>query len=248
MAIEEAKKLGAMALFGEKYGKIVRVVSVGDFSKGVLRRYTYFKYRQNRFVQNRIQSSVAAGVRRIEAVTGANVLTLLDDTMGEIAKAASELKLNNPAELVQKVGQISEELKEREREVESLNSKLAALRVESLVASAKELNGIKIVTAKLEWSARAALRVMCDKVLERSQNCVAVIIGVNGAKANIATCAGKDAQAKGAHAGKIARSVASIAGGSGGGRPDSAMAGAKDLSKLDDALASVEKIVADMIK
>ncbi len=122
--------------------------------------------------------------------------------MGEIAKAAAELKLNNPSELVQRVGQMSDELKEKEREIESLNSKLAALRVESLFASAKEVNGVKIVTAKLEGVEPAALRVMCDKVLERSQNCVAVIAGVNGAKANIAACAGKDAQAKGCSRGQ----------------------------------------------
>jgi alanyl-tRNA synthetase len=248
MPIEDARKLGAMALFGEKYGKVVRVVSAGDFSKEFCGGTHVSNTAQIGLFKIVSESSVASGVRRIEAVTGANLLALLNDTMGEIAQAAEELKLNNPSELVHRVGQMSAELKEKEREIESLNAKLAALRVESLLASAKEIGGVKVVTAKMEGVEPAALRVMCDKVLERSQDCVAVIAGVNGAKANIAACAGKGAQAKGAHAGKIVREVASIAGGSGGGRPDSAMAGAKNLSRLDEALAAAEKIVANMIK
>ena len=248
MPISEAKKLGAMALFGEKYGEVVRVVSVGDFSKEFCGGTHVSNTARIGLFKIVSESSVASGVRRVEAVTGANVLGLLDGAMGEIAAAARELKLNNPSELVQRVGQLTAEMKEKEREAESLNAKLAAMRVENLFASAKGVGGVKLVTTKLENVEPAALRMMCDKVLERSQDCVAVIAGVNGGKANIAACAGKGAQAKGAHAGKIARGVAAVAGGSGGGRPDSAMAGAKDLSKLDEALSAAEKIVADMLK
>ena len=248
MPIDEAKKLGAMALFGEKYGKVVRVVSVGDFSKEFCGGTHVTNTAQIGLFKVVSESSVAAGVRRIEAVTGMNVLTLLDETVQTVEEAAQELKLNNPSELVHRIGQMAAELKEKEREAEALNAKLAAMRVDSLLASAKEAGGVRIITAKLTGVEPAALRVMCDKVLERSQDCVAVIAGVNAGKANIAACAGKEAQAKGAHAGKIVRSVAAIAGGGGGGRPDSAMAGAKDLSKLDEALAAAEKIVADMIK
>ena len=248
MPIEEAKKLGAMALFGEKYGKVVRVVSVGDFSKEFCGGTHVTNTAQIGLFKVVSESSAAAGVRRIEAVTGTNVLALLDETEQIVESAAQELKLNNPSELVHKIGQMTAELKEKEREAEALNAKLAAMRVESLLASAKDVGGVGVVTAKLPGVEPAALRVMCDKVLEHSQNCVAVLAGVNGGKANIAACAGKDAQAKGAHAGKIVRSVAAVAGGSGGGRPDSAMAGAKDLSKLDEALAAAEKIVADMLK
>ena len=248
MPIEEAKKLGAMALFGEKYGKVVRVVSVGDFSKEFCGGTHVTNTAQIGLFKIVSESSAAAGVRRIEAVTGTNVLALLDETEQIVESAAQELKLNNPSELVHKIGQMTAELKEKEHEAEALNAKLAAMRVESLLASAKDVGGVGVVTAKLPGVEPAALRVMCDKVLEHSQNCVAVLAGVNGGKANIAACAGKDAQAKGAHAGKIVRSVAAVAGGSGGGRPDSAMAGAKDLSKLDEALAAAEKIVADMLK
>ena len=248
MPIEEAKKLGAMALFGEKYGKVVRVVSVGNFSKEFCGGTHVTNTAQIGLFKIVSESSAAAGVRRIEAVTGTNVLALLDETEQIVESAAQELKLNNPSELVHKIGQMTAELKEKEHEAEALNAKLAAMRVESLLASAKDVGGVGVVTAKLPGVEPAALRVMCDIVLEHSQNCVAVLAGVNGGKANIAACAGKDAQAKGAHAGKIVRSVAAVAGGSGGGRPDSAMAGAKDLSKLDEALAAAEKIVADMLK
>lgn len=248
MPIEEAKKLGAMALFGEKYGKVVRVVSVGDFSKEFCGGTHIGNTAQIGLFKIVSESSVAAGVRRIEAVTGNNVLSLLNDTLNEVAQAAEVLKLNNPSELVHKVGQMSAELKEKDREIESMSAKLAAVKVESLLGSAKNVKGVKVVAAKFEGTEPAALRIMCDKVLEKSQYCVAVLAGVNGGKANIAACAGKGAQSKGAHAGKIVREVASIAGGSGGGRPDSAMAGAKDLSKLDEALAAAEKIVADMLK
>ena len=248
MPIGEAKKLGAMALFGEKYGKVVRVVSVGDFSKEFCGGTHVPNTARIGLFKIVSESSVASGVRRIEAVTGSNVLALLRGTMGEIERAAQELKLNNPSELVHRIGQMAAELKEKEREAESLSAKLAAMRVESLFASAKEVGGVKVITAKMENVEPAALRVMCDKVLEHSQNCVAVLAGVNGGRANIAACAGKDAQAKGAHAGKIVRGVAAVAGGSGGGRPDSAMAGAKDLAKLDKALSAAEKIVADLLK
>ena len=248
MPIEDARKLGAMALFGEKYGKVVRVVTAGDFSKEFCGGTHVANTAQIGLFKIVSESSVAAGVRRIEAATGTNVLALLNDTLGEVTQAAAELKLNNPSELVHKVGQMVFELKEKDREIESLNAKLAALRVESLFGTAKDVKGIKLVTAKMEGVEPAVLRVMCDKVLERSQDCVAVIAGVNGEKANIAACAGKGAQAKGAHAGKIVRGVAAVAGGSGGGRPDSAMAGARDLSKLNGALAAAEKIVADMLK
>jgi alanyl-tRNA synthetase len=248
MPIEEARKLGAMALFGEKYGKVVRVVSAGDFSKEFCGGTHVSNTAQIGLFRIVSESSVAAGVRRIEAVTGTNVLALLDETTQMVEDAARELKINNPAELVHRIGQMSAELKEKEREVEALNAKIAAMRVESLFASAKDVKGVQLITAKLTGIEPAALRVMCDKVLERSQNCVAVIAAVNGEKINIAACAGKDAQAKGAHAGKIVRSVATIAGGSGGGRPDSAMAGAKDVTKLGEALSAAEKIVADMLK
>lgn len=248
MPIEEARKLGAMALFGEKYGSIVRVVTAGDFSRefcGGTHAGNTAKLGLFKIVS---ESSVAAGVRRIEGVTGTNVLAYLDGVLEEANRAASVLKLNSLSELPRRAEQLSAELREKDREIEALNGKLASMRMESLFAGAKDVSGIKLITAKFENVDANALRVMCDRVKEHSPEMVAVLAGVQDGKANLAACAAKDALAKGAHAGKIAKAVAAIAGGGGGGRPDSAMAGVKDLSRLDEALSSVEKIVADMIK
>ena len=248
MPIEEAKKLGAMALFGEKYGSVVRVVTVGDFSKEFCGGTHVSNTAKLGLFKIVSESSAAAGVRRIEAVTGSGVLRLLSDSLEELSGTAAALKLTDRRDLPAHAAQVEEELREARSEAERLNAKLAGLRVESLFAAAKDVKGIRLVTAKLEGVEPAALRVMCDKVLEHSQNCVAVIAGVTDGKANIAACAGKEAQSRGANAGKIVRGVAQAAGGSGGGRPDSAMAGTKDVTRLDSALASAEKIVADMIQ
>jgi alanyl-tRNA synthetase len=248
MPIEEAKKLGAMALFGEKYGNIVRVVTAGDFSRefcGGTHMDNTAKIGLFKIVS---ESSVAAGVRRIEGVTGEGVLALMNQTIHEIEEAASALKLNNPSELVQKTIQLSAELKEKDRTIEILNSKLAAMQIDGLFAGAKEVNGVKMITALFSGTEPAALRSMCDKIRDHAPNMVAVLAGTYEGKANIAVSVAKEAMQKGVNAGQIVRQVAQIAGGNGGGRADSAMAGAKDITKLDEALAAAEKIVANMIQ
>lgn len=248
MPIEEAKKLGAMALFGEKYGNIVRVVSAGDFSKefcGGTHMDNTAKLGLFKIVS---ESSVAAGVRRIEGVTGFGVLGLLNQTLEQMNETASVLKLNSTAELAGKAAQLAAELKEKDRTIESLNSKLAAIQIESLFASAEEINGVQVITGIFPGTEPNALRAMCDKVRDHAPNMVAVLAGTTNGKANIAACVAKDALAKGVNAGQIVRQVAQLAGGNGGGRPDSAMAGAKDLSKLEAAMAEAKKIVANLIK
>ncbi|XOQ49522.1 MAG: alanine--tRNA ligase [Eubacteriales bacterium] len=247
MEIEEAKKSGAMALFGEKYGKIVRVVSAGDFSKEFCGGTHIDNTAKIGLFKIVSESSVAAGVRRIEGVTGTGVLSLLNTTLQEVHEAAAALKLNNASELVQRAGQLTAELKEKDKTIEALNAKLAAIRMDSLLAGAKDVNGVKLVTAVIPGAQPDALRAMCDKARDFSPNMVAVLAGTHDGKANIAACVAKEALAKGANAGQIVRQVAQLAGGNGGGRPDSAMAGAKDLAKLDEALAQAEKIVANMI-
>ncbi|MCI1964609.1 MAG: alanine--tRNA ligase [Oscillospiraceae bacterium] len=248
MPIAEAKKLGAMALFGEKYGSVVRVVSAGDFSREFCGGTHMDNTAKIGLLKIISESSVAAGVRRIEAVTGENVLTYLNETVGELRRAASALKVNNPAELAQRAQQISADLKEKDREIESLNGKLASMKMESLFAGAKDIGGVRLITAKLEGADAEALRLMCDRVRAQEPDLVAVLAGVQGVKANIAVACAKDAQKTGAHAGKIVKEVAKVAGGGGGGRPDSAMAGTKHPEKIDEALAEAEKIVANMIK
>ncbi|QAT49576.1 alanine--tRNA ligase [Caproiciproducens sp. NJN-50] len=248
MPIGEAKKLGAMALFGEKYGNVVRVVSAGDFSRefcGGTHMDNTAKIGLFKIIS---ESGIAAGVRRIEAVTGTNVLAYLDETEGGLRRAAAALKVNNPAELAQRAEQVASELKEKDREIESLNGKLASMRMESLFAGAKDIGGVRLITAKLEGADAEALRLMCDRVKEHAPDLVAVLAGAENGRANIAVACAPEAQKKGAHAGKIVKEVASLAGGGGGGRPDSAMAGTKHPEKLDEALAAAQKIVANMIK
>lgn len=248
MPIEEAKTLGAMALFGEKYGKVVRVVTVADFSSEFCGGTHIGNTAQIGLFKIISESSVAAGVRRIEGVTGAGVLALLNQTINEIDEAALALKLNNSSELVQKAIQLSAELKEKDRTIEILNSKLAGMQINGLFAGAKEIGGVKVITALFPGTEPTALRAMCDRVRDHAPNMVAVLAGTHGGKANIAACVAKEAMEKGINAGQIVRQVAQIAGGNGGGKADSAMAGAKDLNKLDEALAAVEKIVANMIQ
>lgn len=247
MPIEEAKKLGAMALFGEKYGNIVRVVTVDDFSREFCGGTHIDNTAKIGLFKIVSESSVAAGVRRIEGVTGTGVLDLLNRTVGEIDEAAAALKLNNSSELVQKTVQFAAELKEKDKTIEMLNSKLAGVQIDGLIAGAKKVGGVQVITAVFPGTEPDALRALCDKARDHASNMVAVFAGTREGKANIAACVAKEAMAAGVNAGQIVRAVAQLAGGNGGGRADSAMAGAKDLSKLDSALAEVEKIVANML-
>ena len=248
MPIEEAKKLGAMALFGEKYGDIVRVVSVDDYSREFCGGTHIDNTAKIGLFKIISESSVAAGVRRIEAVTGQGVMDLLKDCIASIEQAASILKLNNPHNLVKKSEQMMIEMKEKDRMIEVLQSKLAAMQVDGMFENAKEINGVKVITALFSGTGSDALRNMCDKARENRPEMVAVFAGVHDGKAAIAAAVGKAAVEKGVHAGQIVKQVSQIAGGNGGGKPDSAMAGAKDLSKLDEALAAVESVVETMVK
>ena len=249
MPIEAAKKLGAMALFGEKYGDLVRVVRTTDdfsieFCGGThvdnTARIGLFKIKS--------ESSVAAGVRRIEAVTGANVLAMLNDALNTINEAAAAMKLNNPAELVRKSAAMTAELREKDKQIEQLSSKLAAIQVESMVDSAQTVGETKLVVSRMDGVKPDELRTMGDKVRDKCADSVAVFASVNGEKGTIFVAVGKDALAKGANAGKIVKAIAQVTGGNGGGKPDNAMAGAKDLAKLDEALAKAAEIVAEYVK
>ena len=248
MPIEEAKKLGAMALFGEKYGDIVRVVSVED---GFSREFCGGTHMDNtsRLGLFKIvsESSVAAGVRRIEGVTGNGVLAMFASALGSIHETAAALKVNNTAQLAEKARQLSEELKEKDRTIENLNAKLASYQTNSLLGSARDVKSVQVVSAILRGLDAGALRTMCDRFRDARPNMVVILISVQEDKANIAVSVGKEAQAKGLNAGKIVREVAQVAGGKGGGKPDFAMAGTKDVTKLDDALEAADGIVGSML-
>lgn len=250
MPIEEAKKLGAMALFGEKYGDVVRVVSAGDFSVelcGGTHADNTAKLGLFKIVS---ESSVAAGIRRITAVTGFGVLKHIENDERIMQSAAAAMKLGNVAELDKRAATLSAEVKAKDRELAELRSEISALKAGSLMDSARQVGGVRLIIAEVEVSNPGELRSMCDTARDNGADIVAVFAGVNKEKGtlNFACACGADAIKLGAHAGNIVRETAKIAGGSGGGKPDSAMAGAKDTSKADEALAAVDSIVSAMLK
>ena len=250
MPIEEAKKLGAMALFGEKYGDVVRVVSAGDFSVelcGGTHADNTAKLGLFKIVS---ESSVAAGIRRITAVTGFGVLKHIENDERIMQSAAAAMKLGNVAELNKRAATLSAEVKAKDRELAELRGEISALKAGSLMDSARQVGGVRLITAEVEVSNPGELRSMCDTARDNGADIVAVFAGVNKEKGtlNFACACGADAIKLGAHAGNIVRETAKIAGGSGGGKPDSAMAGAKDASKADEALAAVDSIVSAMLK
>lgn len=250
MPIEEAKKLGAMALFGEKYDDVVRVVSAGDFSVelcGGTHADNTAKLGLFKIVS---ESSVAAGIRRITAVTGFGVLKHIENDERIMQSAAAAMKLGNVAELDKRAATLAAEVKAKDRELAELRSEISALKAGSLMDSARLVGGVRLITAEVEVSNPGELRSMCDTARDNGADIVAVFAGVNKEKGtlNFACACGADAIKLGAHAGNIVRETAKIAGGSGGGKPDSAMAGAKDASKADEALAAVDSIVSAMLK
>lgn len=248
MPIEEAKKLGAMALFGEKYGDVVRVVQAGDFSVEFCggthvdntAKLGLFKIRQ--------EGSVAAGVRRIEAVAGKAVLDLLNGAIEQIVLASQIFKVGNPKDLVLSCEKIAEELKEKDKKIEELNSRVAGTLMDDLFKNSKVEKGVRIFYAAFKDISVTMLRGMCQRVLDSAPKAVVVIAGMGDNKATFACACGKEAQQKGANAGKIVREVAKLAGGNGGGKPDMAMAGAKDVTKVDEALLAVKDIVLSMVQ
>ena len=250
MPIEEAKKMGAMALFGEKYGDVVRVVKAGDFSTELCGGTHVDSTGEIGLFKIISESSVAAGVRRIEGITGANVLEYINKNLSVIRNVAATLKVANPADLESKAVAVANELRSKDKEIEKLSAVIANIKTQSLLDNATEVDGVKIVTAFIDDTTPDELRKMCDMVKSKGDDYIGVIAGVQKAKGsgNICVVCGKDAVAKGAHAGNIARETAKLAGGSGGGKPDSAMAGAKEIEKLPAAVEQSVEIVKSMLK
>ncbi len=247
MPIAEARKRGAMALFGEKYGDVVRVVAAGDTSIELCGGTHVDNAAKIGLFRIISESSVAAGVRRIEAVTGANVLTLMDHYKSLIGSTAAALKANNPEEVANRAAQVVAELKEAEKQVEKLESQLASSKLGDMLAGAQDLGAVKVLATELKGAGADALRKMADTVKAQNPAMVAVFAGVAGEKVTFCAACGADAVKAGAHAGNLVREVAKIAGGNGGGKPDSAMAGGKDAGKVAEALAAVADIVKTQI-
>lgn len=247
MPIEEARKLGAMALFGEKYGDIVRVVQAGDFSREFCGGTHVNNTSKLGLFHIRTESSVAAGVRRIEGLTGRGVLRYLANSVGMIVNAADSLKISNPWELVQGCEKVAETLKEKDRRIDELNNKLAASMVSGILSSVKNENGVSIFTGVLNDVSADMLRGICDKITDKYPESVVVLAGKTDGKGTFAVSCTKNAVKKGAKAGAVAKAVAQITGGNGGGKPEMAMAGAKDISKLEEAVSQAYAIVAEMV-
>lgn len=247
MPIEEAKKMGAMMLFGEKYGDIVRVVKAGNFSTEFCGGTHVSNSGQIGLFKITGESSVAAGVRRITAVTGTNLLEALEADEKLIRNSAAALK-TGVHEIKDKIDALVLDNKAKEREINALNAEITKLKSSDALSKAVDVEGLAVYIARLDGTPADALRKTGDDIKAKSPDAVGVIAGVNGDKASIAAVCGAGAIARGVKAGDVVREVAKIAGGSGGGRPDSAMAGAKDISKLDDALNGACDIIKSLIK
>ena len=248
MPIEEAKKLGAMALFGEKYGDVVRVVNAKDVS---------IEFCGGTHVDNTAklglfhiisESSVAAGVRRIEAVTGLNVLETLYKKDALVLETAENLKVQNPADIGKKAAAVINELKETKQALQDAESKLSAGKLTDILKDAVTVGDIRIATKKLSGVLPDALRQMTDTAKAENDDLVTVLASVNGEKITFCVSCGKTAIANGAHAGNLVREVAKLTGGNGGGKPDSAMAGGKDAKKIDEALSKASDILKSQLK
>jgi len=243
MPIEEAKKLGAMALFGEKYGDIVRVVMIGEFSREFCGGTHIENTAKLGLFRIKSEGSVASGVRRIEAVTGKGVLKLLDEQNSVMHDCMKVLKITNSSNLVSACENITAELKQKEKEIEQLTERLSAMSLEHLLAAAQEEDGVCIVKGKFNATNAGMLKTMCDRILSVAPKCVAVLFGVDGSKGSLAVVCGKEAQDKGLHAGKLIRDIAALTDGKGGGKPERAMAGVGDINKIDAALEKASELI-----
>ncbi len=248
LPIEEAKKMGAMALFGEKYGKVVRVVDAGGWSVEFCGGTHVKNTAQIGCFKILSEASVAAGIRRIEATTGYGVLNLLDDRTAELANTAVALKANNMKDVAARAQAVTAELKEANKQLEIAKAKLASSQIDGLFQNAVEVDGVRIVTVYLNGTTPDTLRSMMDKLRDKEPNAVGALIGTDGSKTTLAVGVGKNALARGLKAGALVKQIAAIAGGNGGGKPDFAMAGIRDTSKIDDALNAVEGIVKENLE
>ncbi len=247
MSIDEAKKTGAMALFGEKYGDSVRVVSMGDFSKELCGG-THVKHTGD-IASFKIlsESGVAAGVRRIEAITGSNVLAYYKK-QEELLKEAAAAAKTQPAGLVEKILHLVADNKALSSEIESLKSKMAKDSLGNVLDSVVEVKGVKVLAAKVPGVDMNGLRDLSDNLCEKMGGGIAVLVSEADGKVNLVAKATDDAIAKGAHAGNLIKIIAPIVGGGGGGRPNMAQAGGKNPSGIDECIKAVAGTVESQIK
>ncbi len=245
---ETAKSMGAMALFGEKYGKLVRVVKMGGFSCELCGGTHLDNTAKAGLFKIISESSVAAGVRRIEGTTGMGVLEVLHERDALIAEVAHELKANGASDLARRASQVQAELKAARRDAEAAQVRFALAQVSDLYGSALPIGSVKLAANFTDGMSSDAARTMTDEAKSAHPDFVIVVATADGDKVSFSVGCGSDAVAAGAHAGKIAGAVAAITGGKGGGRPDSAASGGRDRAKISEALTAATGIVKEMLK
>ena len=246
MPIDEAKAMGAMALFSEKYGDTVRVVNMGDYSIELCGGTHLNNTAKVGPFRIESEASVASGVRRIEAITGKACLAEMEVARQRVYNACAILK-TKPAELANKLENQVEEIKALKKAIESFKAKENAGAADQFLIGARTIGGLKVFTANIPDADAGKLRQMGDTLRDKAPNVVAVLSTVAGDKITFLAICGKEAIAKGMKAGELVKLVCSACGGSGGGKPDSAMGGGKDATKLDDALAQVDNYVSSKI-
>ena len=246
MPVDEAKKLGAMALFGEKYGDTVRVVNMGGYSIELCGGCHLKNTSEAGLCKIVSEGGVAAGVRRIEAVTGEGVLKYIEEKNAIIADSAAALKTTE-GELVHRCENVMEELREQQRKIDVISEKIAHASANNVMAGVKHIGGLEVFITQMDGSTVDAMRKLGDAIKERTQLCVCVFAALTDGKITFMATAGKDAVKKGVHCGKIIKEITAIAGGSGGGKPDSAQGGGKQADKIDNSLAAVDEIIAAQI-
>lgn len=247
MSIEEAKKTGAMALFGEKYGESVRVVSMGDFSKELCGG-THVKH-TGEIMSFKImsESGIAAGVRRIEAIVGRNVLNYYKKLESDFGEAAAAAKAT-PANLIEKINKMQSEIKALSSELESLKSKAAKESMGNVLDNVKDVKGVKMLATKVSGVDMNGLRDLSDSLKEKLGDGVVVLASECDGKVNLVAMATDGAMAKGAHAGNLIKGIAALVGGGGGGRPNMAQAGGKNPAGIDACIEEACKVLSEQVK
>jgi alanyl-tRNA synthetase len=248
MSQAAAKEKGAMALFSEKYGDTVRVVDIGGKSMELCGGTHTENTSHLGLFKILKESSVAAGVRRVEAVTGWGAVRRINELEAQLTAVADVFKTGAGPDLAAKAAAVLGEIKERDRRIDELNSKLASVQLDELIAKAVSVDGVRLIRAWLTDVRPEEMRVLGDRIKERSEAVVAVLGSAMEKKASILAVASKQAVERGAHAGKLVRELSAKLGGSGGGRPDSAMGGGSEPSRAQEALDAASALLGSMIK
>lgn len=247
MALDEAKNAGAIALFGEKYAEKVRVVNMGSKAIELCGGTHVDNTSKLGLFKILKESSVAAGVRRIEAVTGSGVLELIDELNANVFAVAEAFKLGNLNEVAAKAQSVMQELKEKDARLEKLGQQIAEIQLISVAENAKQIGPVRLVYVVFNSANIESLRKMCDKAREQFPEMVVVMANIDNGKASIIASSGKLAIENGVHAGKLIKEVTALVGGTGGGRPESAMGGATEIFKIDEAFVQLPSMIQKML-